>query len=632
MRNLLQGIPKHLMPKNEITEALMEFKKIFITIGVFSAVINLLMLVPSFYMLEVYDRVLGSRNEYTLLMLTLMMLGLYALTSVLEHIRSMVVIRIGGRLDGFLNNRVYTAAFEQNLKKSGVNAGQALNDLTVIRQFVTGNGLFAFFDAPWFPIYMLVIFMFNFWVGVFALCSVAVLIVLAWVNELVSKKALTEANTIAVNSSNIATNNLRNAEVIEAMGMLPNLRARWFEMHKKFLSLQAEASQRAAAVSAVTKFVQISVQSLILGLGAVLVIEGSMTGGGMIAGSILLGRALSPVQMIIGVWKQWRGVMSSYERLTNLLMSNPPRKPGMTLPPPRGDISVEAITAAPPGSQNAVLKNVTFALNAGDTLGIIGPSGSGKSSLARLLVGVWPSVMGTVRIDGADVYRWNKDELGPSMGYLPQDIELFAGSISENIARFGELDPEKVIKAAQMAGVHDMILHFPQGYDTQIGDAGSGLSGGQKQRIGLARALYGDPSVVVLDEPNSNLDDAGEAALTRAIMAMRKEGSTVVIISHRPSILQTTNKLLLMRDGLVQAFGPTDQVLKALAQAQAPQGGQASAPPSPVAPTDAKTAEAQAKANAEESALEAKAVGALPTHENEDESGDADTASTPKNR
>jgi ATP-binding cassette subfamily C exporter for protease/lipase len=603
------------MPKNEITEALLEFKKIFITVGAFSAVINLLMLVPTFYMLEVYDRVLASRNEFTLLMLTLIMLGLYVLTSVLEHIRSMVVIRIGGRLDDFLNNRIYTAAFEQNLKKSGINAGQSLNDLTVIRQFVTGNGLFAFFDAPWFPIYMLVIFMFNVWVGIFGLFSVIILILLAWVNELVSKKALTEANTIAVTSSNIATNNLRNAEVIEAMGMLPNLRARWFEMHKQFLRLQAEASQRAAAVSAITKFVQISVQSLILGLGALLVIEGSMTGGAMIAGSVLLGRAMSPVQMIIGVWKQWRGVMSSYERLTHLLASNPPRKPGMSLPAPRGDISVEAVTAAAPGSQIPVLKGVTFALNAGDTLGVIGPSGSGKSSLARLMVGVWPSAMGTVRIDGADVYRWNKDELGPSMGYLPQDIELFAGTISENIARFGELDPEKVIKASQMAGVHDLILHFPQGYDTQIGDAGSGLSGGQKQRIGLARALYGDPAIIVLDEPNSNLDEPGEAALTKAIIAMRQSGKTVVIISHRPSILQTTNKLLLLRDGVVQAFGPTDQVLKALSQAQAQAQGGGHAPssaPTPPAPT---TSNAQAAASSEEAAIEAKAVGALPNIE-----------------
>lgn len=612
MRNMFPGIPKHLMPKNEITEALMEFKRVFITIGVFSAVINMLMLVPSFYMLEVYDRVLASRNEFTLLMLTLMMLGLYVLISVIEHIRSMVVIRVGGRLDNFLNNRVYTAAFEQNLKKSGVNAGQALNDLTVIRQFVTGNGLFAFFDAPWFPIYMLVIFLFNVWMGVFALTSVIILVFLAWVNELVSKKALSEANTIAVSSSNIATNNLRNAEVIEAMGMLPNLRARWFEMHKKFLALQAEASQRAAAVSAITKFVQISVQSLILGLGAVLVIEGSVTGGAMIAGSILLGRALSPVQMIIGVWKQWRGVVSSYERLTTLLISNPPRKAGMSLPSPDGNISVEGVTAAPPGSQVAVVKSVTFALDAGDVLGIIGPSGSGKSSLARLLVGVWPSAMGSVRIDGADVYRWNKDELGPSMGYLPQDIELFAGTISENIARFGELDPEKVIKASQLAGVHDLILHFPQGYDTQIGDAGSGLSGGQKQRIGLARALYGDPAVVVLDEPNSNLDDAGEVALTRAIVAMRKAGKTVIIISHRPSILQTTNKLLFMRDGMAQAFGPTDQVLKALAQAQNQPQGQAAQPPAPRPASSGASAPKTQEAAADETVAEAKAIGALP--------------------
>lgn len=631
MRNLFPGVPKHLLPKNEITEAVMEFKKVFITVGVFSAVINLLMLVPSFYMLEVYDRVLASRNEFTLLMLTIMMLGLYVLISVLEHIRSMVVIRVGGRLDDFLNNRVYTAAFEHNLKKSGVNAGQALNDLTVIRQFVTGNGLFAFFDAPWFPIYMLVIFLFNVWMGVFALVSVIVLIFLAWVNELVSKKALTEANTLAVTSSNIATNNLRNAEVIEAMGMLPNLRERWFEKHKKFLALQAEASQRAAAVSAVTKFIQISVQSLILGLGALLVIEGSMTGGGMIAGSILLGRALSPVQMIIGVWKQWRGVMSSYERLTGLLVNNPPRKPGMSLAPPLGNVSVEAVTAAPPGSQTVVVKSVSFALDAGDVLGVIGPSGSGKSSLARLLVGVWPSAMGTVRLDGADVYRWNKDELGPSMGYLPQDIELFAGTISENIARFGEVDPTKVIKASQLAGVHDLILHFPQGYDTQIGDAGSGLSGGQKQRIGLARALYGDPSIVVLDEPNSNLDDAGETALTHAILAMRKAGKTVIIISHRPSILQITNKLLFMRDGMVQAFGSTDQVLKALAQAQKEAQGQTSQAPAPrPSPTTVATPQKSQVIAADESVVEGKAVGAI--GDNTESAGDVDDETSGEDR
>lgn len=557
-----------MIPKNEITEALLRFKKAFHSIGVFTACINLLMLVPSIYMMQVYDRVLASRNDFTLLMLSIMALGLYALISVLEQIRSMVVIRIGGKMDTFLNQRVYTAAFEQNLKSSGVNAGQALNDLTTIRQFVTGNGLFAFFDAPWFPIYLLVIFIFNFWLGVFALVSTLLLLGLAWFNEIVSRKPLAEANSLAVQSSTTATNNLRNAEVIEAMGMLPNMRDRWFKMHHKFLQLQAEASQKASNVTAITKFVRIAVQSLILGLAALLVIKGEVTAGMMIAASILLGRCIGPVEQIIGVWKQWSGVVSAYKRLNELLGNNPPRVEGMSLPKPQGQLSVEAVTAAPPGGQIAILKNVSFGLNIGDVMGLIGPSGSGKSTLARLLVGVWPAAMGKVRLDGADIFQWNKDELGPSIGYLPQDIELFAGTIGENIARFGEVDAEKVIAAAQLASVHDMILRLPDGYNTRIGDGGAGLSGGQKQRIGLARALYDDPSFLVLDEPNSNLDDVGEAALAQAILQLRQRNKTIVLISHRPSIIRVTNKLLMLRDGVVAAFGPTDQVLKALADAQ----------------------------------------------------------------
>jgi ATP-binding cassette, subfamily C, bacterial exporter for protease/lipase len=557
-----------MIPKNEITEALLRFKKAFHSIGVFTACINLLMLVPSIYMMQVYDRVLASRNDFTLLMLSIMALGLYALISVLEQIRSMVVIRIGGKMDTFLNQRVYTAAFEQNLKSSGVNAGQALNDLTTIRQFVTGNGLFAFFDAPWFPIYLLVIFIFNFWLGVFALVSTLLLLGLAWFNEIVSRKPLAEANSLAVQSSTTATNNLRNAEVIEAMGMLPNMRDRWFKMHHKFLQLQAEASQKASNVTAITKFVRIAVQSLILGLAALLVIKGEVTAGMMIAASILLGRCIGPVEQIIGVWKQWSGVVSAYKRLNELLGNNPPRVEGMSLPKPQGQLSVEAVTAAPPGGQVAILKNVSFGLNIGDVMGLIGPSGSGKSTLARLLVGVWPAAMGKVRLDGADIFQWNKDELGPSIGYLPQDIELFAGTIGENIARFGEVDAEKVIAAAQLASVHDMILRLPDGYNTRIGDGGAGLSGGQKQRIGLARALYDDPSFLVLDEPNSNLDDVGEAALAQAILQLRQRNKTIVLISHRPSIIRVTNKLLMLRDGVVAAFGPTDQVLKALADAQ----------------------------------------------------------------
>jgi len=554
-----------------------KFKKVFYTIAAFTACVNILMLVPSIYMLEVYDRVLASRNETTLYMLSVMVLGLFALISVLEYIRSMVVIRIGAKMDSFLNNRVYTAAFEQNLRSTGVNAGQALNDLTTIRQFVTGNGMFAFFDAPWFPIYLLVIFVFNMWMGLFALVSVILLVALAWLNEVVSRKPLAEANTTAIRSSNLATNNLRNAEVIEAMGMLPNMRKRWYAEHVKFLKLQAEASQKASRIGSITKFVQIAVQSLILGVGALLVIMGDVTSGMMIAGSILLGRALSPVQQIIGVWRQWSGVVSAYRRLEKLLADNPPRIAGMELPKPEGHLSVEGVTAAPPMVPVAVLKSVSFAINAGDCLGVIGPSGSGKSTLARLLVGVWRAAVGKVRLDGADVYLWNKDELGPHMGYLPQDIELFAGTISENIARFGEVDSFQVVIAAKLAGVHDLILRLPEGYDTPIGDGGLGLSGGEKQRLGLARALYGDPSIIVLDEPNSNLDDIGEIALTQAIIRLRQLRKTVILISHRPSIIRETNKLLVLRDGMVSAFGPTDQVLKDLAQFKAQQESQAAA-------------------------------------------------------
>jgi ATP-binding cassette subfamily C exporter for protease/lipase len=477
-------------------------------------------------------------------------------------------------MDMRLNSRVYTAAFEQNLKTGSSNAGQALTDLTNIRQFLTGNSLFAFFDAPWFPIYLIVIFLFQPSLGVFALIGTAILVALAYVNEVVSRKPLAEANSLAVASSNLATNNLRNAEVIEAMGMLPSLMQRWFKLHGRFLQLQAEASEKAGIVTAVTKFFRVSLQSLVLGFGALLVVEGKMTPGMMIAASILMGRTLAPVEQLIGMWKQWSGAKSSYKRLTDLLEAHPAREPGMALPKPQGIISLEAVTAAPPRITVPVVKNLSFAIQPGDALGVIGPSGSGKSTLARLLVGVWPAAMGKVRLDGADIYQWSKDELGPHIGYLPQDIELFGGTVSENIARFGQIDAEQVVLAAKRAGVHDMILRFPKGYDTPLGDGGAGLSGGQKQRIGLARAMYGDPSLIVLDEPNSNLDDVGEQALVAAIRDLRERGKTIVLITHRTSVIGITNKLLLLRDGTAQMFGPTNEVLTALTQANQQQAQQ----------------------------------------------------------
>lgn len=561
MKNKLQ------IPQNELAQALLHFKGAFRTVGIFSAIINILMLVPSIYMLQVYDRVLQSRNEITLLMLTLIMLGGFLLMGALELVRSFLLVRVGAKFDLHINKRVYTAAFEQNLKRAGGNAGQALSDLTNLRQFLTGNALFAFFDAPWFPIYLAVIFFFDSTLGWFALVGTLILLVLAVVNELVSRKPLADANTMAIVSGNLATNNLRNAEVIESMGMLPNLMGRWFRMHQTFLHLQAEASEKAGTVGAITKFVQVSMQSLVLGLGALLTIEGKITPGMMIAASILLGRALSPVQQVIAVWKSWSSTRSSYNRLVTLLEENPARRVGMSLPKPQGTIQLENVTAAPPGSTAAVLKGINFQLPAGEVLGVIGPSGSGKSTLARLLVGVWPAAVGKVRLDGADIYQWNKDELGPHIGYLPQDIELFAGTVSENIARFGEIDAEQVVLAAKRAGVHDMVLQLPQGYDTRLGDGGAGLSGGQRQRLGLARAMYGDPSLIVLDEPNSNLDDVGENALLVTVNDLRKRGKTIVVITHRTNIIASTTKLLLLRDGVAQMYGPTDQVINAINQA-----------------------------------------------------------------
>ena len=580
---------KNMMPRTELATVLFSFRKAFYTAGLFSLFINLLGLVPSIYMLQVYDRVLQSRNVTTLIMLTVIMLGFYVMLSMLELARSKLLIRVGAQLDMKLNNRVFVASFESNLKRAGGNAGQALGDLTNVRQFLTGNGLFAFFDAPWAPIYLVVIFMFHPWLGVFAIVAALVLFSLALLTELSTRKPLAEAQHVAAGANNYATNNLRNAEVIEAMGMLDNLRSRWMQKQMRFLALQNEASDKAAVISSATKSVRIAVQSLVLGGGALLVIDGSLTPGGMIAASILLGKALGPVELAIGVWKQLLGARTAFHRLESLLQSNPERQNSMLLPTPVGALQLEDVMAAAPRSQVIILKHIGFNVSPGEVVGVIGPSASGKSTLARLLVGVWPTMGGKVRLDGADIYTWDKNHLGPSVGYLPQDIELFEGSIAENIARFGEVDPINVVEAAKMAGVHDMILHFPQGYDTHIGDSGSGLSGGQRQRIGLARAIYGNPKFIVLDEPNSNLDDVGEAALIKAVQELKQRGTTIVLITHRTSIIGAVDKLLLLVDGAVQLFGPRDQVLLAIQQRAQTAAAQTNQTP-PAAVTAAMTA------------------------------------------
>ena len=548
---------------NEMLAALTAYKRAFFNIGLFSAVINLLMLAPALYMLQVYDRVLASGNQMTLLMLTLMILGLFGLMGALEWVRSQVVIRLGTQMDMRLNQRVYDAAFEAQLRTGSPAAAQALNDLTSLRQFATGNALFAFFDAPWFPVYLFVIFMFSPWLGLLALGGAVLLILLAWVNQHVSQAPLKAASELSVQATQQASAHLRNAEAIEAMGMLDTLRGRWLAQHTAFLAQQNLASEKTATVSAWSKGVRLALQSLVLGLGALLAVQGQITAGMMIAGSILMGRVLSPIDQLIGVWKQWSSARLAYQRLEALLHSYPARAQRMALPAPRGELAVEQLSASAPGTRRATLANLSFTLPAGEVLGVIGPSGCGKSTLARLLIGVWQPLAGKVRLDGAELSQWDKHQLGPHLGYLPQDIQLFAGTIAQNIARFAEVDADKVLAAAQLAGVHQLILQLPEGYETRLGEGGAGLSGGQKQRIGLARALYGLPAVIVLDEPNSNLDEAGEQALLQAIAQLKQHKRTLILITHKPNVLTLTDQLLILREGQLQAFGPTAKVLGA---------------------------------------------------------------------
>ena len=556
-------------PPSEILQVLRQFRGVFIAAGAFSAAANVLMLLPSIYMLQVYDRVLASMNVSTLVMLTLIVLVLFVLLGILEAVRAKTLIRMGNQLDEKLNNRVFRATFESYLRTGQGNAQQALSDFTNIRQFTTGQGIIAFFDAPWTPIYLVILFLFHWQIGALALGGAILLVCLTAVNEFATQKPLSAANSVAVKANAQAASNLRNAEVIESMGMLERIRDRWLTLHHEMLGHQTLASERAAVISTTSKILRLVLQSLVLGLGAWLVIQNQMTAGMMIAGSILMGRALAPVDMLIGSWKGFVATRTAHERIRGLLVAFPERPKSLSLPPPEGHLTLEGVYGGPPGVPKPVVSNVTIDLPKGHVLGMVGPSGSGKSTVARMMVGVWPALAGKVRLDGADVHGWNKDELGPSIGYLPQDIELFDGTVAENIARFGDIDPERIVEAARLAGVHEMILRLPNGYDTPIGAGGMTLSGGQRQRVALARAVYNTPALVVLDEPNSNLDDAGERALIDTVRILRERGTTVVVVSHRTSILAVVDRMLVMKDGLVQLNGPRDEVLNALRQAAA---------------------------------------------------------------
>lgn len=546
----------------ELRDAVNAYRPVLYAVGGFSLAINLLLLVPAIYMLQVYDRVLSSRNEVTLLMLTVILVGLLLLEAVLELMRSKVLVRVAASLDVQLGTRLFDASFERYLQQRTGNPSQALADLANLRQFLTGKGLVAFFDAPWTPIHVAVIFLLSPWLGVFAAVAVLILLAVAYVNERLTGACLDEASRAAQAAAQYAAGNLRNAEVIEAMGMLASLRQRWLARQNRFLVLQGLANERAAGVGATARFFRLAVQSGILAVGALLVISHDLTPGGMIAASILLARALAPVELAIGTWRGFAAARGAYCRLSALLGAFPARARTIALPRPQGAVVAEQLSVAAPGSRQPILRGLTFKVPPGGVVAIVGPSAAGKSSLGRALIGVWPALGGTLSLDGADIAKWNKEELGPWIGYLPQEVELFEGTVAENIARFGATDSERVVQAGRKAGAHEMILALPEGYDTPIGEGGRILSAGQRQRVALARAVYGDPALVVLDEPNANLDEAGDAALLRAMRVLKDEKRTVFVVTHRMNILATVDAVMVLAGGVLRAFGPRDAILK----------------------------------------------------------------------
>lgn len=551
----------------ELRQIIKKSKNCLIYAGIFSFFVNLLMLTPPLYMLQLYDRVVTSRSGSTLFFLTLIVIFLFICLGIFEVLRSRILIIFSNQLDQNLSNRVYDAIFKLSSKHPTKVGSFAMNDLISVKQYMSSNGVFAFLDAPWLPVYIIILFIFHPWYGWFSIFSAIILFGLALLNEKATKDGLKRSNAGYKKSINLIDVNLRNTEVINAMGMNDNIKKRWEKQHEEYLETHSESSLSAGMFASISKTSRMALQSLMLGLGALLVLKAEVSAGMMIAGSILLGRALAPLDLLIGSWKNYKSTKESFLRLEKFLEDFPVEKDKLTLPNPRGTIVCENLSLIPPNAKQPSLVNINLTINAGEMCVIIGPSAAGKSSLARALLGIWPSTNGIVRIDGADINQYFSDILGEVVGYLPQDVELFEGTVAENIARFGELDSQAIVEAAKNANVHDMILKLPNGYDTKIGIGGMTLSGGQRQRIALARAIYKYPKIIVLDEPNASLDDVGEKALYQTLLNFKGK-ATIVMISHKLNILNITDKIAVLDNGHMVAFGNRDEILKRISSKQ----------------------------------------------------------------
>ena len=550
--------------RNPLQDALQECRNGLPMVAAFSLFINILVLTSPIYMLQIYDRVLGSGHVETLIFLTLLATVALLVMGLLDAVRGWLVGRIGRWFEQKLSPDLIAASLRGSLFGLPVGA-QSLRDLSQIRGFLAGPGVNAIFDAPWVPIFITVVWVMHPLLGGIALVAAVILFLIALANEYACREPLKDAAKLSIVSHQQADLAIRNADVFQAMGMLPGFLVGWNRQNNTALGLQLKATDRSAALLGFSKFMRMFVQTLILGVGAYLVLKMELTAGGMVAASILLGRALAPVEQAIGAWRSLVSARDSYQRLKNLLERLPPPPESMRLPVPKGRLSLENVFYVPRGRDVAVLNGMTFTIEAGEAVGIVGPSAAGKSSLCKIMVGSWAPTRGHARLDGADLFMWRADELGPHVGYLPQDVELFGGTVKDNIARLSpDADPQLVVEAAMTAGVHEMILRFPGGYETEIGEGGSYLSGGQRQRIGLARALYGKPRLIVLDEPNASLDSEGEESLIGAIRAAKGWGATVVLVAHQPRILGPVDKILLIRNGRVEMFGPRDEIFAKL--------------------------------------------------------------------
>ena len=559
------------MPDNPLTRAIKEGRRPLRYAGLFSLVSNLLYLALPIFTFQIYGRVMSSYSVPTLMVLTFMVLLAFVISGLIDDFRAKVLVNYGVILDQRVSGRVFTALFDSAVRGNPAARSQALRDLDTFRQMLTGSAFSTAFDLPWMPVFMAILFVIDPIIGVVTMVGAGLLVLITVIQDRATRPALKEANDAALRSYSFTDAALRNGEVVRAMGMVEPLGSRWAGFRSITMERSASASERASVLSNVSKFTRQAIQVLIIAIGAYLVVKGKIHSGLLFANMILAARALQPIERLVGSWDPLTNGYRAYERLNALFADYKPSKASTALPKPLGQLSVEAVNFAPQGATRFVLQGVNFKIEPGEMLGIIGPSGAGKSSLARLMVGIWQPNSGHVRLDGADVFSWDRSEFGRHAGYLPQDTELFAGSIRDNIARFrSDVDDEQVVKAAQVAGVHQLILRLPSGYDTDLGESGHVLSAGQRQRVGLARALLGQPRLIVLDEPNAALDAEGEEALVNALDALKAGGSTIVIVSHKPSVFRSADKMLMLRDGRMEMFGPRDQVLARVVQPATP--------------------------------------------------------------